>query len=105
MVLTTNQKLYFSNNETVAVVQPPQEAKQALSGSVASLMSKNEDLKSLTVIFNFSPLGLVPGDSVFLKPESYSAPYMNVPYQINGVKFVLIPKDAVIAMVKSAAGV
>ncbi len=102
MVMTGVQKQYFTVGESVAVLQPPFEAAPAFTGSVTSLMSKNEDLKPLMVVFNHSLFGLEPGDSVYLRPESYAAPYMGIIYQINGVKFVLVPKETVIAMVKSS---
>lgn len=101
MVVTQENKFYFSNNDVVAVAPLPVEQKPQLTGSVSSLMSKNEDLKPLTVLYNHAPTGLGPGDAVYLKPESYSAPYMGLVYQIAGQKFVLVPKEAIIAMVKS----
>ncbi len=66
-------------------------------------MSKNEDLKPLTVLFNHSILDLTQGDMVFLRPESYTAPYLGAVYQINGQRFVLVPKEAIIAMIKNGS--
>ena len=109
MVIAESDKLYFSNSETVAVAPlPPPEpenqlAKMANRGSVASLMTRNEDLKPLTVLFHSNEMGLSPGDTIFLRPEAYEGHHMVRVYQLNGIKFLLIPKDAIITMLKGTS--
>jgi len=93
-------KAYFSNFDEVAVIPPPVEQEEGVTNSISSLMSKNKDLKPLTVLFHSEPLHLVPGDCVFLRPESYTLPCMSMVYRINGQPFVLVPKSAIIGMVK-----
>ncbi len=92
------KKFLFSNFEEVAVLPLTPEDSPKMTNSISSLMSKNEDLRPLTVVFNSEALSVGPGDSVFLRPESYSAAYMNMIYQVGGTKFVLIPKSAVIVI-------
>lgn len=100
MVVEQGEKLFYSHPDMVAVALPPVEQKQQRTGTISDLLSKNEDLKPLTVVFHCTSLNLNPSDIVFLRPESYSANYMSAVFQVSGLKFLLIPKEAVITMLK-----
>lgn len=97
-------KVYETVSDFVAVSPLPPEQRAAPTGSVMSLMSKNEDLKPLTVVFNNNEMRAYKGDKVFLRPESYTAPYMGMVYQVDGVKFVLVPKNMIIVVFRDEAG-
>lgn len=94
------KKAFFSNFDEVAVIPPPVEQEERVTNSISSLMSKNADLKPLTVLFHSEPLNLAPGDIVYLRGESYKLPCMSMVYRINGQPFILISKASIIAMVK-----
>ncbi len=88
----------FTNNNFIAVSPLPPETANAPTRNISSLMSRNEDLKPLKIVFAYqaTDMTLWPDDEVFLRPESYTSPYMNQVLQTESVKFILIPKEAVI---------
>ena len=58
------------------------------------------NLDELKVLFDSKCFDLHEGDSVFVRQNNFNAPWANQIYLIEGKEFILIPRDAVVAVKK-----
>ncbi len=70
---------------------------QEKASSIASLMTKTENLEPLEVILGTEDNAYHYGDKIYLRAESYENPGLKKIYHIDGIAFILVERHLIIA--------
>lgn len=90
-----------STGKDLVACKPLESKKVDKVTSVSSLMTKNENLRPLEVLFEDDEHLYQPGDKIYLRASTYEAPHMRAVQYIDGVAFILVEKNSIIAADKT----